>query len=93
MIAHLFREDGQEARFDLRNLTIPPCYLIRRGRLYALQPDYIIPPAGWAIVARYRECYGPNIDNWPPMNEAQISDAEASGVEIVNDGAVAEEAS
>lgn len=93
MIAHMKRGDGEEARFHLPALTIPPFYIMRRGRLYACQPDYKLPEGNREIVARYVEAYCPNIDNYAPMNEAQITEAETDGYEYPSDDKPSEEPS
>jgi hypothetical protein len=87
MIAHFIADDGQEARFLLHTITIPPHHLIRKGRQWAVQPDWKIPTSGSQhITARYRLTAAPNIDYADPMNEAQISHEEKRGVEIAAEG-------
>lgn len=86
MIAHLIDDNGKEARFLLPTLTIPPHHLVRKGRQWAVQPDWKMPRPGQHITAKYRLTGAPNIDYADPMNEAQIAWEKKQGLEFVADG-------
>lgn len=86
MIAQLIADDGKEARFLLPTITIPPHHLIRKGKQWAVQPDWKMPKPGQHITAKYRLTSAPNIDIFDPMNEEQIAWEEKNGLEYVAPG-------
>lgn len=86
MIAHFIADDEQEGRFFLPTITIPPHHLIRKGRQWAVQPDWEAAKSGKHITARYRLTSAPNIDYADQLNEAQVSFVESTGLDYVAEG-------